>query len=161
MVRVCTKHRNLTLILRFFWVVLFSLHATMSIATDEAEFLSISSNSVIMYDAPSLKAEKLFIVNAYFPVQVLVKVEGWTKIKDSSDTIAWIENKYLTERRYVIVTASFANIHQSADIHSPILFQVQKDVVIEWLDSSTADWVQIRLQNGQMGYIRSNQIWGS
>lgn len=114
-----------------------------------------------MYDAPSLKAEKLFIVNAYFPVQVLVKVEGWTKVKDSSDTIAWIENKFLTERRYVIVTAPLANIHQSADIHSPILFQVQKDVVIELLDSSTTDWVQIRLQNGQMGYIRSNQIWGS
>ncbi|HNA70651.1 MAG: hypothetical protein E6Q61_10280 [Nitrosomonas sp.] len=123
--------------------------------------MSISSNSAIMYDAPSLKAEKLFIVNAYFPVQVLVKVEGWTKVKDSSDTIAWIENKFLTERRYVIVTAPLANIHQSADIHSPILFQVQKDVVIELLDSSTTDWVQIRLQNGQMGYIRSNQIWGS
>lgn len=155
------NHRNLTLILRFFWIVLFSLHASISIAADENEFLSISSNSAIMYDAPSLKAEKLFIVNAYFPVQVLVKVEGWTKVKDSSDTIAWIENKFLTERRYVIVTAPLANIHQSADIHSPILFQVQKDVVIELLDSSTTDWVQIRLQNGQMGYIRSNQIWGS
>jgi len=158
---VCNNHRNLTLILRFFWIVLFSLHASISIAADENEFLSISSNSAIMYDAPSLKAEKLFIVNAYFPVQVLVKVEGWTKVKDSSDTIAWIENKFLTERRYVIVTAPLANIHQSADIHSPILFQVQKDVVIELLDSSTTDWVQIRLQNGQMGYIRSNQIWGS
>ncbi|HMU63385.1 MAG TPA: SH3 domain-containing protein [Nitrosomonas sp.] len=158
---MCNNHRNLTLILRFFWIVLFSLHASISIAADENEFLSISSNSAIMYDAPSLKAEKLFIVNAYFPVQVLVKVEGWTKVKDSSDTIAWIENKFLTERRYVIVTAPLANIHQSADIHSPILFQVQKDVVIELLDSSTTDWVQIRLQNGQMGYIRSNQIWGS
>ncbi len=158
---MCNKHRNLILILRFFWIVLFSLHASISIAADENEFLSISSNSAIMYDAPSLKAEKLFIVNAYFPVQVLVKVEGWTKVKDSSDTIAWIENKFLTERRYVIVTAPLANIHQSADIHSPILFQVQKDVVIELLDSSTTDWVQIRLQNGQMGYIRSNQIWGS
>lgn len=158
---MCNNHRNLTLILRFFWIVLFSLHASISIAADENEFLSISSNSAIMYDAPSLKAEKLFIVNAYFPVQVLVKVEGWTKVKDSSDTIAWIENKFLTERRYVIVTAPLANIHQFADIHSPILFQVQKDVVIELLDSSTTDWVQIRLQNGQMGYIRSNQIWGS
>ena len=113
-----------------------------------------------MYDAPSLKAEKLFVVNAYFPVQVLVKVEGWTKVKDSSDTIAWIENKFLTERRYIIVTASLANIHQAADVHSPLLFQVQKDVVIEWLDSSAADWVHVRLQNGQMGYIRSNQVWG-
>lgn len=158
---MCNKHRNLILILRFFWIVLFSLYTSISIAADENEFLSISSNSAIMYDAPSLKAEKLFIVNAYFPVQVLVKVEGWTKVKDSSDTIAWIENKFLTERRYVIVTAPLANIHQSADIHSPILFQVQKDVVIELLDSSTTDWVQIRLQNGQMGYIRSNQIWGS
>lgn len=157
---MCTKYCNLTLVLRFFWVAFFSLHASVSIA-DETEFLSISSNAAIMYDAPSLKAEKLFIVNAYFPVQVLVKVEGWTKVKDSNDTIAWIENKFLTERRYVIVIVPFANIYQSADIHSSILFQVQKDVAVEWLDSSMTDWVHIRLQNGQMGYIRSNQVWGS
>ncbi|MBK7354261.1 MAG: SH3 domain-containing protein [Nitrosomonas sp.] len=157
---MCTEHRNLTLFFRFFWVALFSLQASVSIAEDVA-FLSVSSNSTVMYDAPSLKAEKLFIVNAYFPVQVLVKVEGWTKVKDSTDTIAWIENKFLTERRYVIVTTPLANVHQSADIHSPILFQVQKDVVIEWLDSSTADWVHVRLPSGQIGFIRSSQIWGS
>lgn len=75
---MCTEHRNLTLFFRFFWVALFSLQASVSIAEDVA-FLSVSSNSTVMYDAPSLKAEKLFIVNAYFPVQVLVKVEGWTK----------------------------------------------------------------------------------
>lgn len=155
-----TKYRNLNLIFRIFALTLLFLYTSIS-AADEAEFLSISTNSTIMYDAPSLKAEKLFIVNAYFPVQVLVKVEGWTKVKDSSDTIAWVENKFLTERRYIIVTAPLANIHQAADIHSPILFQIQKDVVIEWLDSSTADWVHVRLQNGQMGYIRSNQVWGA
>jgi len=157
---VLTKYRNLNLIFRIFALTLLFLYTSIS-AADEAEFLSISTNSTIMYDAPSLKAEKLFIVNAYFPVQVLVKVEGWTKVKDSSDTIAWVENKFLTERRYIIVTAPLANIHQAADIHSPILFQIQKDVVIEWLDSNTADWVQVRLQNGQMGYIRSNQVWGA
>ncbi len=154
-----TKYRDLNLVLRIFLLSLFFLYTSIS-AAEEVEFLSVSSNSTVMYDAPSLKAEKLFVVNAYFPVQVLVKVEGWTKVKDSSDTIAWIENKFLTERRYIIVTTSLANIHQSADIHSPILFQIQKDVVVEWLDSSAADWVHVRLQNGQMGYIRSNQVWG-
>ena len=107
-----TKYRDLNLVLRIFLLSLFFLYTSIS-AAEEVEFLSVSSNSTVMYDAPSLKAEKVFVVNAYFPVQVLVKVEGWTKVKDSSDTIAWIENKFLTERRYIIVTTSLANIHQS------------------------------------------------
>lgn len=155
-----TINHKLKLISRILLLALLFFTISAS-AADEEEFLSISRNSTIMYDAPSLKAEKLFTVNLFFPVQVLVKVEGWSKVKDSSGTIAWIENKFLSQKRFVIVTAPLANINQAADIHSPILFQVQKDVVIEWLDSGISGWVHIRLQNGQTGYIRSNQVWGT
>lgn len=127
----------------------------------ETEFLSISANAAIMYDAPSQNAEKLYVVSLHLPLEVIVKVEGWVKVRDSSGEVAWVERKFLSDKRFVIVTAPLADVYQSPDIHSPLLFQAQKNVVIEWLSSDLPGWVKIRHRDGQIGYIRSNQVWGS
>ncbi|SDH59082.1 SH3 domain-containing protein [Nitrosomonas sp. Nm132] len=131
-----------------------------SVAT-ETEFFSISENAVVMYDAPSLNAEKLYVASLHLPLEVVAKVEGWVKVRDSSGAIAWIEKKFLSDKRFVIVTAPFADVYQSADVHSPLVFQVERNVVVEWLSSDIAGWVKVRRRDGQIGYIRSNQVWGS
>lgn len=127
----------------------------------ETEFFSVSENAVIMYDAPSLNAEKLFVVSLHLPLEVIAKVEGWVKVRDSSGAVAWVERNFLSDKRFVIVTAPLADVYQSPDVHSPLLFQAQKNVVIEWLSSDVSGWVKVRHRDGQIGYIRSNQVWGS
>jgi len=42
-----------------------------------------------------------------------------------------------------------------------LLFLAQKDVVFEWLENSSNGWVKVRHRNGQSGYVKTNQIWGS
>lgn len=126
----------------------------------EAEFLSISENAVTMYDAPSLNAEKLYVASIHLPLEVVVKVEGWVKVRDSSGALAWVERKFLSEKRYIIVTSPLASIYQSADVRSPLLFQAQRNVVMEWLGAETTDWVKVRHRDGRIGYIRSHQVWG-
>ncbi|WP_083398493.1 SH3 domain-containing protein [Nitrosomonas communis] len=139
----------------------FSLFFSCWGVAAETEFFSVSENAVIMYDAPSLNAEKLYVVSIHLPLKVIAKVEGWVKVSDSSDAVAWIERKYLSDKRFIIVTVPLANVYQSPDVHSLLLFQVQKNVVIEWLNSDVAGWVKVRHRDGQSGYIRSNQVWGS
>ena len=41
-------------------------------ARADIEFFSISEMTAIMYDAPSLKAEKLYVASRYLPVEVVV-----------------------------------------------------------------------------------------
>ncbi len=124
------------------------------------EFLSISDHAVIMYDAPSLKAEKLYVSSRYLPVEAVVNVEGWVKVRDSSGILAWVEKKSLSKKRYVIVTAPLADVYRLADTHSGVIFQVEKNVVMEWVDSADAGWTKVRHPDGQLGYIRVNQVWG-
>ncbi len=125
------------------------------------DFFSIAENAVVMYDAPSSKSVKLFVASANLPVEVVVNVEGWSKIRDSSGSLAWVEHKMLSKQRFVIITAPMASVHQSADEHSGIIFQAQENVVMEWIDSDTPGWVQVRHRDGQTGYVRSNQVWGA
>jgi SH3-like domain-containing protein len=124
-------------------------------------FFSISENATVMYDAPSLKAGKLYVANIHLPVEAVVKVEGWVKVRDSKGNLAWVEEKVLSEKRYVIVTVPLAEAYQAPNTNSPIVFKAQQDVVVEWLEPAANGWVKVRHRDGQMGYIRITQVWGS
>ena len=139
-------------------VVLLSFHAH---AVAALEYLSIADNAVIMYNAPSIKADKLYVVSRYLPVEAVVKVEGWVKIRDSSGTLSWVEKKAVSDKRFVIIIEQQAQVYQAADINSTLLFQAQKDVVLEWLETSSNGWVKVRHRDGQSGYVKTTQIWGS
>ena len=139
-------------------VVLLNFHAH---AVAALEYLSIADNAVIMYNAPSIKADKLYVVSRYLPVEAVVKVEGWVKIRDSSGTLSWVEKKAVSDKRFVIIIEQQAQVYQAADINSTLLFQAQKDVVLEWLETSPNGWVKVLHRDGQSGYVKTTQIWGS
>ncbi|MBA0916498.1 MAG: hypothetical protein ITD37_06915 [Nitrosospira sp.] len=125
------------------------------------EFFSIADSATIMYDAPSLKAGKVFVASRYLPVEVIVKVEGWVKVRDSGGGLAWVEEKALSSMRYVIVTATQAGAYQSTDTGSTLIFEALQNVVMEWLEPAMNGWVKVRHRDGQVGYVRTDQVWGS
>jgi SH3-like domain-containing protein len=125
------------------------------------EFFSIADSAAIMYDAPSLKAGKVFVASRYLPVEAIVKVEGWVKVRDSGGGLAWVEEKALSNKRYVIVTATQVGAYQSADSGSALIFEALQNVVMEWLEPAMNGWVKVRHRDGQTGYVRTHQVWGS
>ena len=52
------------------------------------------------------KARKLYIVNRGYPLEVVVQVEGWTKVRDAAGALAWAEAKCLDTARTVLVRRS-------------------------------------------------------
>lgn len=125
------------------------------------EYLSMADNAVIMYNAPSLKADKLFVASRHLPVEAIVKVEGWVKVRDSSGTLAWVEQKAVSNKRFVIVIELQADVYQEADANSTLVFQAQKNVILEWLESFINGWIKVRHRDGQSGYVKITQVWGS
>jgi len=139
-------------------VLLLGLHGQ---AIAALEYLSMADNAVIMYNAPSLKADKLFVASRHLPVEAIVKVEGWVKVRDSSGTLAWVEQKAVSDKRFVIVIELQADVYQEADANSTLVFQVQKNVILEWLEPSINGWIKVRHRDGQSGYVKITQVWGS
>ena len=73
-----------------------------------ADYRSVDVPAAILYDAPSQKAKKLYLIRAQTPVEVVVRLEGWAKVRDAEGTLAWIEAAQLAERRTLIVTEAGA-----------------------------------------------------
>jgi SH3-like domain-containing protein len=129
-------------------------------AASAADFRSVSENVAILYDAPSAKAKKLFVVSQGYPFEVVVVVEGWSKVRDASGDLTWIENRHLADRRTVLVKAPLAQVREAADDGAPVVFQAQQNVLLELVEVAGA-WLRVRHRDGQAGYIRVDQAWGA
>ena len=126
-----------------------------------AEFRSVAESGAVLYDAPSLKSKKLFVVSRYYPVEIVVNIENWVKVRDQAGDLAWIEKKALSDRRTVVVTASVADVRQAASEQSPLVFQAQQGVALEVADPASSGWVKVRnADDGLSGYIRITEVWG-
>ena len=116
--------------------------------------------ATVLYDAPSVRGSKLFVIKRETPVEVVVSLEGWAKVRDADGGLAWIEKRFLAERRSVIVTADHAEVRQGADEGSPLAFDAEKNVALEYLESVPGGWIKVRHRDGQSGYVRAKEVWG-
>ena len=114
----------------------------------------------ILYDGPTARSSKLFVVNKGYPVEVVVAVEGWVKVRDVTGAFAWIEAKQLTDKRTVIVRVPVADVRTKPDEGAPVAFQAQQSVLLD-LVAVSGSWVQVRHRDGGTGYVRAQQVWGA
>lgn len=139
------------------WLMLLSLGLAFPAAA--IDYRTVES-ATVLYDAPSQRGAKLFVIKRDTPVELVVNLEGWSKVRDADGGLAWIEKKYLAERRTVIVTATRAEIRQKPDESAPLVFEAEKKVALDFLEVSPGGWVKVRHRDGPSGYVRANQIWG-
>lgn len=123
------------------------------------EFRSVSEVA-ILYDAPSKQGKKLFVIQRGTPVEVIVALDQWSKVRDAGGTIAWIERKSLANQRTVIVTVPAAEIRQQADADSPLAFRAEKDVVLDFGEKLSSGWVRVKHRDGTSGFARAQDVWG-
>ena len=126
-----------------------------------ADFRSVAENAAVLYDAPSAKAKKLYVVSHGYPVEVLVVVEGWSKVRDAAGELTWIESKQLSDKRTVMVRMPLAQVREAADDNAPVAFEAQQYVLLELLEVASGGWLRVRHRDGQSGYIRVGQVWGA
>ena len=132
-----------------------------------ADFRSTRDAATILYDAPSARAKPLFVYGRDVPVESLVSVEGWTKVRDASGTIGWMQNKSLGDRRMLVVRAPGADVRAAPDDKAPVVFRAEHDVLLELAEpapspaaTATPGWVKVRHRDGQSGYLHLSQVFG-
>ena len=74
------------------------------------EYCSIGENGTVLYDAPSTRAKKMFVASRYYPVEIMVNIDQWARVRDVAGDLVWVEKKALAELRTVVVTAATAEI---------------------------------------------------
>jgi SH3-like domain-containing protein len=143
------------------------LALVLPVVAAASDYRATSDPATILYDAPSARAKPLYVYGRDVPVETLVSVEGWTKIRDAAGTIGWMQSTALASRRMVVVRAPGADVHAAADDASPVVFRADRDVLLEIAEpaaspvaTATPGWVRVRHRDGLAGYVRLTQIFG-
>lgn len=134
--------------------------AALALPAAALEFRSVSVPAAILYDSPSQAGKKLYLIRAQTPVEAVVRLEGWVKVRDAEGTLAWIESRHLSERRTLVVTAASAEIRQSDQPTAPVVAELAKWVAVDYLEAGGPGWIKVRHRDGAQGYIRTTQVWG-
>nr|WP_230407837.1 SH3 domain-containing protein [Undibacterium rivi] len=124
------------------------------------EFRSVGASPVIMYDAPSVKGGKVYVAPRGMPVEVIFTSGAWSKVRDMAGDLSWVESKDLITRRNLIVRVANAKIRTSADDSAALVFSAEKNVLLEMAEPASAGWVKVRHRDGQLGYVKVNEVWG-
>lgn len=136
------------------------LPSTSPPAAAGALYASIADKPAIVYDAPSAKAQKQFIFARNQPVEVLVRLDKWAKIRDADNTVGWVEITALGNTRAVQVAVNLAEVRAAPNASAPLVFEAQRAVLLEVTGPGKDGWLPVKHRDGQTGFIARAQIWG-
>ena len=142
---------------RSFSTVLLMLACVQAYAAD---FRSVGSPSVVLYDAPSAKSGKRYVAPQGMPVEILARYGDWVKVRDVDGEFAWTESKGLSARRNLVVRIASATVRAAPDDNATVLMTADKGVLLELVDPQANDWVRVRHQDGIAGFVRAAEVWG-
>lgn len=142
-----------------FWSYLLVLTPLTASALD---FRSVAVTKATLYDAPSNAAKKVLLLSQHYPVEVVVNLGEWLKVRDAEGGLNWVEAKQLSNKRSVIVRSNNAEIRQAADATSKMVATVEKDVLLEVADMKLNNgWLKVKHRDGLVGYMLISSTWGA
>lgn len=125
-----------------------------------AEFRAVAEAAAVLYDAPSRAATPLYVVQRHYPLEVIVDLEAWVKVRDHTGALSWIEKRALAARRMLLVVASSAEARLRPEDGAPLAFVAAQNVALELIGPAAGGWLRVRHPDGASGYLRATLVWG-
>jgi len=124
--------------------------------------MSVNADQAFLHEAPSDSTKKSFIVTKGYPLEVIVSLKEWKKVKDHEGLINWIKTSDLSSKRTVLNLKGDNSIYLEPSSASPILAKVNENVSLELLDAKNIDdWVKVYSKVGDIeGFIKATDLWG-
>jgi len=142
------------------WLALAAPGLPAQAQAQEPGYREVASPAAILYDGPSDRAHKLFIVVRGTPLELLSTLNEWGKVRDMSGDVLWVHRSDLGESRHV-VASTLAAIRRTAQPNGELVVQVDRGVLLEVLEASApAGWLRVRHRDGATGFVSAGEVWG-
>ena len=129
-------------------------------AAHAVQYRSVGKEPAVLYDAPSTQATPVYIVSPGYPLEVIVQLEAWVKVRDQTGALSWVQKSALGDGHTVLVTAPAAQILVRPEEGAPVAFTAAQNVVLDLLEVVPGGWLRVRHADGANGYLRPTVVWG-
>ena len=128
-----------------------------SLAT--AEYRTVNVPKAIVYDSPSAQGKKLYLLSQGYPVEVIVNLAEWVKVRDQQGGLSWIDAKQLSTQRTLLISSP-VEIKKTPELGGVVVARVEKDVVVDLLETAKNGWVKVKHRDGLVGFVQTSAVWG-
>lgn len=125
-----------------------------------AEILSVKGTSANFRERPHEAAKIKFSADKFYPVEVVERKAGWAKVKDFEGDEAWVAERMLVKQPSVVIAVDRANIRDSAETASDVLFKAEKGEVFK-IEERKGQWMKVVDAKGDGGWVRGDMTWGA
>lgn len=134
--------------------------ALLPLSACAIEFKAVGAAPAVLFDAPGLKGRKVFVAPPGMPVEVVLEEGDWSRVRDVSGDLAWIESQRLTSRRTLIVEVPQATVRAAASEAAPVVFTARHGVLLELAEPIVSGWIKVRHKDGELGFVKASEVWG-
>jgi SH3-like domain-containing protein len=120
-----------------------------------------TARAAILYDAPSSASNRLAVVGAKVPLEVIADSGDWVKVRDANGHLSWIETSALGNGRSVMVKLDEVIVRQQPEPDAVPVFRATRGVLLDALaEPNSLGWLQVRHVDGLSGWLRIHEVWG-
>ena len=132
--------------------------ATLSSALAQS-MVSIKGRVVNMREAPGTGSLVLWELERGYPLRVIARKGGWLQVRDFENDTGWVVRSLTGREPHYIVKARVANVRKGPGMRNPIVGKAQYGELLRTL-AKRSDWVRVRRDNGQVGWVAKRLLWG-
>lgn len=141
-------------------LALAALGAAAAPAAAQAIEYRSAGGSTLAREQPAPAGRALFRLRPGTPVEVVVRHDGWVRVRDPEGGLAWVETSALNNRRTVIVTAERAIVRRQPKAGAAPAFEATRRVILELIEPAELGWARVRHAEGFEGYVHASEVWG-
>ena len=116
-------------------------------------------HGVVLQDAPGDKARKVFVLSRGTPLEIVLEQGEWLRVRDQTGLMAWIRKQDVSSLRTLQVIKP-ATVRREADAKSAAIFRAETGLLLDLLESTKTGWIKVKHRDGDIGFIRIEEVWG-
>jgi SH3-like domain-containing protein len=123
-----------------------------------AEYISVKVPVANIRSGPSDTSDLLWKVEAYHPLLVLEKKDGWYHFRDFEGDEGWIYGSLVNREQSVITKKDDCNVRSGPGTNFDILFTTEAGIPFKVLKKK-GQWLYVLHTDGDRGWIHQSLVW--
>lgn len=122
---------------------------------------SIGKEKVNVRSGPGLNNDVLYQVHLGYPLEVEKRKGDWVEFTDWMGKTGWVYRPLLSDVPTAVVLKEDVNVRRGPGLRHRVVTKVDKGEVYK-IFQRNSNWVKIGyyLENEEIGWVRSDLVWG-
>ncbi|MCX7014885.1 MAG: SH3 domain-containing protein [Candidatus Sumerlaeota bacterium] len=123
-------------------------------------YVSVSEGQTNLRKDPGKDQEILWVLARDYPLRALDRKDDYVQVEDWEGTKGWVHESRLSTKHTAIVKGTTADLRGGPGKEYEILAHAEQKVMFEIVQQQ-GDWVEVRHENGNRGWIWTGLLWGA